>query len=124
MPALDYKPQSSRINKTPIIGQKKAYKSKAVKSGKARSKKIFTLIAALALIFCYITLHATITKTGFDKSALEKKIDQARIENQRLRIQWNRLSSPSRIDYAAQNLGMVYASKREHLTNARTVAKL
>ena len=125
MPALDCKPRSSRMKTTThVIREKNVCKSKAVKSGKLRSKKIFTLIAALVLIFAYITLHASITKTGFDKSDLEKKIDLARIENQRLRIQWNRLSSPARVDVAAQNMGMVYATKREHLTNARTVAKL
>ncbi len=72
-------------------------------------------ILVLALLFGYVSVYAKLTIAGFNRSKLLSDCKQARLTNQRLQVEYNRLCSPKKVDALAEKLGMVRATEYDYV---------
>ena len=72
--------------------------------------------------FCYVGLYASVTALCYTRNRTAKLCRQQKIQNERLRLELIRRSSPEYIVFAAQKAGMVYATHYDYLRKPATVA--
>jgi len=76
----------------------------------------------LAFVFGYVGVYGTLATTAYSRSRISSECRQDRIRNQRLKVEYIRLSSPGKVMAAAQKTGMVYADRYDYLNKSQTVA--
>ncbi|MCE5198367.1 MAG: hypothetical protein ABFD54_16695 [Armatimonadota bacterium] len=84
--------------------------------------KCFTFAVAIAMLFGWVSVHARITVTGYNRSRLTDLCREERLKNQRLKVQWDSLSSPHNVVAAAERSGMVYAAQYDYIHGPQAVA--
>lgn len=82
----------------------------------------FSLVVVVAL-FGIVVARTTLDQGAFDLADLNRKIAEAEVSNQRLRLEIARLESPGRVAPAAESLGLVYPTERAVLTVAGIVVQ-
>lgn len=74
------------------------------------------LLAALGTVFGLVLVHVELTANELRLSALQARVERARVDNLKLRLQVSQLESPERIVATAQQLGMVFPPSITYLT--------
>lgn len=83
----------------------------------------YLLIAgALLLVFVHVSLYAMMTAISFERDKLSNQYRLEKIENERLRVEYVRRTSPAYVIAWAQSAGMVYSKDFEYLERSKTVA--
>lgn len=93
-----------------------------VRSRASNIMRAFTLAIGLAFLFGYASVYANLAKTGYTRSELSAMCRRQRIENERLRVELVRRSSPNFVVAAAKQSGMIPATQYDYLNKSRTVA--
>jgi hypothetical protein len=84
--------------------------------------RAFAMAIGLAFLFGYASVYANLAKTGYTRSELSAMCRRQRIENERLRVEMVRRSSPNYVVAAAKQSGMIPATQYDYLNKPRTVA--
>jgi hypothetical protein len=79
-------------------------------------------VLALACLFGYVSIYAHLTMTGYSRSKLLETCRQERLQNQRLKMRMDALSSPSYVVSAAEKAKMVYATQYDYLDKPERLA--
>lgn len=88
----------------------------------ARVSRLIVSVLVLAFVFGYVNVYANLTMTGYNRSKLMTVCREEKLKNERLKVQWNSLSSPHKVVTAAEKSGMVYASDYDYLNKPKTIA--
>lgn len=84
--------------------------------------RAFVMAMGLAFLFGYASVYANLARTGYTRSELSTMCRRQRIENERLRVELVRRSSPNYVVAAAKESGMVPAAQYDYLNKPQTVA--
>lgn len=87
-----------------------------------RAARPILLGVVVVSLFGYAGLYATLAATSFSKNRLAAECRREMIVNQRLKLEYDRRSSPESVVAAAQKAGMVYATEYEYLPAPQQVA--
>lgn len=86
-------------------------------------KPLYMLIAAgLLFVFVHVGLYAIMTAVSFERDRLSNQYRLEKIENERLKVEYIRRTSPAYVIAWAQAAGMVYSKDFEYLERSSTVA--
>lgn len=79
-------------------------------------------VIGVAMLFGWVAIYANVTVTGYNRSRLTSECRAERLENERLTVEYSRLSSPHIVTSSAQKAGMVYATEYDYIHRPQTVA--
>ena len=100
-------------------------RTQGVRRVRPRSRRLLSLgllFGLLIFVFGYVGVYASLVATSYDRSRLANELRQENIRNERLRVDYIQRSGPGCAMTAAQNAGMVYATRYEYLRKADTLA--
>lgn len=86
------------------------------------SKLMFPILA-VAVVFGYVSIHANLTSTSYNRNELLSQCRMERIRNQRLKVELMRLTSPQYVLAGAEKAHMIPASHYDYLNRPETVAE-
>ncbi|MCE5324142.1 hypothetical protein LLG46_12625 [bacterium] len=87
-----------------------------------RVMKILMPVVCVAMLFGWVAIYANVTVTGYNRSKLTAQLRAERLQNERLKVECSRLSSPHIVTVAAEKAGMVYATQYDYIHQPQTVA--
>ena len=87
-----------------------------------RFSRFLLCVLTLASLFGYVSIYANLTVAGYNRSKLLDMCRQERLDNQRLKLRWDALSSPNYVVSAAEKAGMVYATQYDYLDKPERLA--
>jgi cell division protein FtsL len=101
---------------------KRRPKRRAAKRKRSGVCRILLLAAAVALILGYVGIYAQVTHAGYRRAALLSELRQQRLENEALRVQFQNLTSPERLNAAAQAAGMLPSTEISYIGAPKPIA--
>ena len=116
---------SSAVRRNDVSRRKEVAKHVPAKRRPRAARKLYRIvlpILALAFLFGYVNLYANLAVTNVSRSKLLDMCREAKIENERLKIDLAVRSSPNNIVEVANKSGMVYATEYDYLDAPRTLA--
>ena len=87
-----------------------------------RVLKIFFPLLFVGMLFGWVAVYANVTVTGYNRARLTAQCRAEKLRNERLKVEYSRLSSPHIVVAAAENAGMVYATKYDYIHPPQAVA--
>ncbi|MCE5313619.1 MAG: hypothetical protein ABFD49_01500 [Armatimonadota bacterium] len=84
--------------------------------------KMLLPVIAVVMLFGWVAVYANVTVTGYNRARLTAECRAAKLMNERLKVEYNRLSSPHKVVAAAEKTGMVYATDYDYVHPPQTVA--
>lgn len=97
-------------------------KRRVVKRKRSGVCRILLLAAAVVLILGYVGMYAQVTHAGYQRAALLSELREQRLENEALRVEFQNLTSPERLNAAAQAAGMLPSTEISYIDSPKPVA--
>ena len=106
----------------PVRTTRRTRVRRSPRSSFRRAGRLVLLVSALAFLFGYVNVYASLAKTSYSRSRLVQMCREEKLKNERLKVEWTRRCSPQNVVAAAEKSGMVYASNYEYMGASQTVA--
>ncbi|MHB9037336.1 MAG: hypothetical protein ACYC64_11775 [Armatimonadota bacterium] len=84
-------------------------------------KMLFPLLF-VGMLFGWVAVYANVTVTGYNRARLTTECRTEKLKNERLKVEYSRLSSPHKVVAAAEQAGMVYATQYDYIHPPQAVA--